>query len=1188
MATLFAAKGGSTVSDLYTLEPTTGDILSDIGPIGYAVTGLAFDPTSGILYGSTSNNDPSDPHSIISIDATTGEGTLVGESGSLSGPAADICFDSTGQLYGWLEAAPDQLALIDKTTGEETLTNPAPFNTFGDAMDFDLSGTLWAFIAGSTDSITGGTYGYVYTVNPSTGAVTKQSQLTGGPNIANDTLAAGKFDTDGLFWAIQNHFPTRYLVTVNVSTGVMTTIGTMPSGGWDALAWGTGVAAPNFTLAVSPTTLTIANGDSDTSSLTTTALHGDTETITLSATGQPPGMTVSFDDASILASGGTTIRVTVGSTVGPGSHTITITATGELNTHTKTLTVFVPGDNLDCAGAVALHLVDCPTGTLDIDLSLYPEVADMGESTALWNYDGAHTVTYGPFTVPTGFNAAGGTEMWFEETFFGYLGFFIGPLTDGQTVTVTGTLPDEFNAGDGIAVQIDSDIGFPARSGFTGNWNNRFVFGESGAGYGGDPVLDLIGCSFFRQAWFKITNPSSSPAYAHFNAKVISVQDGSSIGLGLAEFFGTCGNLSLVRGDFSIATSDPIWEESFDSTDSDSTCPHEFGNRYGAGQFIHNPIGVLLQPGQTVYVAMGAHGGGKALSSQSDKGVIEFSWTLLSVEKYYDITDTRKPVSLGGVGGSDVITTLDHSGFEPTVGGPGGSSFSPQAARSYRFFGGQHFVAEVVQTDHGLGPSGTTNTQYELGVWRYAEDGTQLGFYSIGKRNFLEGSILVTHESGGTFDTSTQLNKWARFETDGTNLWLVAPGRLNVDNPYDLSGPHEWNPGCATVYLWTGSGFNLIDRLDAITANSFFFGGAFSGGSGPYTIADTYASPDEPGILHVILTEQGALDSPDTTGPSNSGFPGDYGVSHPANDHQWATATQHATFSTSARTSLATLYYDQSLVSATPNFDEPHHAYGEVVQVRNEGGTPFYVRRRPTNSYTDGGGYQGIIDICEMDGTVLTTIDHTLMDTIAVAQGFTTPINFAITSSTGLWLSRNTVIDPFDGRRIYLLLISDHTGNDWYVFRLDVTDLANPRYWRDNPAEAGSFAFVSLGKSGHQHLTPNTWWLDPSTGGTNSLVRYDDCPGINGEWGKAQAVLSYSPTLIYSGIVATGDIMHWVDETTVYYVAQAGWLSNAGCVAKTNLLENYYICSLSGEIDCTTFPYNVIVNVNHAYGRPIK
>src|SRR5215216_3279616 len=80
---LYGADGaGGNLSNLYILDPTSGGAFQNIGPIGFAVTGLAVDPTDGTLYGSTSrmtSGGAPNPGSLITIDRATGAGSLVGD-----------------------------------------------------------------------------------------------------------------------------------------------------------------------------------------------------------------------------------------------------------------------------------------------------------------------------------------------------------------------------------------------------------------------------------------------------------------------------------------------------------------------------------------------------------------------------------------------------------------------------------------------------------------------------------------------------------------------------------------------------------------------------------------------------------------------------------------------------------------------------------------------------------------------------------------------------------------------------------------------------------------------------------------------------------------------------------------------------------------------------------------------------
>jgi hypothetical protein len=102
---LLGATGGAATGTLYRIDPRTGTatgigLLVDGSGHSYAVTGLAFDNVTGILYGSTSNNSPTGSRSLVAIDPLTGAVTPIG-SFAISGTMADLTFDiTTTTLYG--------------------------------------------------------------------------------------------------------------------------------------------------------------------------------------------------------------------------------------------------------------------------------------------------------------------------------------------------------------------------------------------------------------------------------------------------------------------------------------------------------------------------------------------------------------------------------------------------------------------------------------------------------------------------------------------------------------------------------------------------------------------------------------------------------------------------------------------------------------------------------------------------------------------------------------------------------------------------------------------------------------------------------------------------------------------------------------------------------------------------------
>ena len=100
---------------------------------------------------------------------------------------------------------------------------------------------------------------------------------------------------------------------------------------------------PSFTISASPASLSIAQGNQGTSTLTTTISGGFNNDISLAASGVPTGTTVSFNPNPIPApgAGNSTMTITVGSSTPTGTYPITLTGNGggiQQNT-TVTLTV---------------------------------------------------------------------------------------------------------------------------------------------------------------------------------------------------------------------------------------------------------------------------------------------------------------------------------------------------------------------------------------------------------------------------------------------------------------------------------------------------------------------------------------------------------------------------------------------------------------------------------------------------------------------------------------------------------------------------------------------------------------------------------------------------------------------------------------------------------------------------------
>jgi subtilase family serine protease len=114
-----------------------------------------------------------------------------------------------------------------------------------------------------------------------------------------------------------------------------------PNGDNLLLALAVFTTSPSFTLSAAPSSVSVVQGASGTSTITSAAVDGFDSAITLTASGQPTGVTANFSPSSITGSGTSTLTLTVGSTTTPGTYTITVTGTSGSIVKTTTVTLTV-------------------------------------------------------------------------------------------------------------------------------------------------------------------------------------------------------------------------------------------------------------------------------------------------------------------------------------------------------------------------------------------------------------------------------------------------------------------------------------------------------------------------------------------------------------------------------------------------------------------------------------------------------------------------------------------------------------------------------------------------------------------------------------------------------------------------------------------------------------------------------
>lgn len=221
-------------STLVQIDPSNGALVRVIGPVGFTVNGMAWDPATDKLYATTAIGDVVF-HGLITIDPNTGQGTPVnplvhnfGLAGADS-PIHSVTIDSKGQrMVAWYDEFPppagvtDTFVTIDKDTGIATEFDNTGINTNQNGLAFDKKDLLWNIDSPKT-AIDGSVTQTAYQLDPTNGQPVHEQLVT--PPI---TAALGDFDpVHKLYYGLNfvTFSPQTTLVTVDLKTGTVTAVG---------------------------------------------------------------------------------------------------------------------------------------------------------------------------------------------------------------------------------------------------------------------------------------------------------------------------------------------------------------------------------------------------------------------------------------------------------------------------------------------------------------------------------------------------------------------------------------------------------------------------------------------------------------------------------------------------------------------------------------------------------------------------------------------------------------------------------------------------------------------------------------------------------------------------------------------------------------------------------------------------
>jgi hypothetical protein len=213
------------------LDPRTGALIREIGPVGYTVNGLAWDRTSLKLYASTSNGDTRF-HGLITINPFTGKGKPVdatavnfGLDGDPS-PIHSITVDVFGHMVGWYDERtfPDTYVRIDQRTGVATEFPDTGIDTSRNGLSFGEFNLLWNIdspLAQDDGTLTQN----AYLINPFDGTV-----LLSQPLSPPTTAALGDFRPGtNLYYGLDFDFSAPpfqvFIVVIDPIEGTVTDLG---------------------------------------------------------------------------------------------------------------------------------------------------------------------------------------------------------------------------------------------------------------------------------------------------------------------------------------------------------------------------------------------------------------------------------------------------------------------------------------------------------------------------------------------------------------------------------------------------------------------------------------------------------------------------------------------------------------------------------------------------------------------------------------------------------------------------------------------------------------------------------------------------------------------------------------------------------------------------------------------------
>jgi subtilase family serine protease len=343
-------------------------------------------------------------------------------SGSFIYPADDVYLTSVGGTdlettgpggawsseSAWADGgggiSPDKFAIpFWQTTTASGCSNCS--NTYRNGPDVSANSNFTFYVCADQTACTANLYGGTSFATPMWAGylalVNQQAVMNGMPTLG--FINPALYDI-----GLSSSYNTDFHDITSGSNGYSATVGYDLASGWGSPN-GSGLISgllstintPGFGLTASSPTLSVLQGGSATSTITSTVLNGFSSGISLSAAGQPAGVTVTFSPTSITGAGTSTMTITVGSSTALGTYDIMVTGTSGSITEIVTVSLMVskmpPGYTITAA-PTSISIARGSSGTSTIT-SVVAGGFDSAVSLSATGYPIGMSVVFSPATI---------------------------------------------------------------------------------------------------------------------------------------------------------------------------------------------------------------------------------------------------------------------------------------------------------------------------------------------------------------------------------------------------------------------------------------------------------------------------------------------------------------------------------------------------------------------------------------------------------------------------------------------------------------------------------------------------------------------------------------------------------------------------------------------------------------------